>query len=154
MKRLPCWQYRDGHWRAGHLHSEQGGVHRHPALLAASNSVVIVHAVMDIDTLGTFTMSKAAFPALKAVKSSCIINISMTLHYGATWYQTHASAAKVNAPDIYCSRRTVAVSIHIILSEHNPHAMAFHASQPVRAVISTWYQTHASAAKVCLHENP
>lgn len=24
-----------------------------------------------------------------------IINISMTLHYGATWYQTHASAAKV-----------------------------------------------------------
>ena len=50
---------------------------------------------MDIDTLGTFTMSKAAFPALKAAKSSCIINISMTLHYGATWYQTHASAAKV-----------------------------------------------------------
>ena len=53
-------------------------------------------AVMDIDTLGTFTMSKAAFPALKAAKSSCIINISMTLHYGATWYQTHASAAKVS----------------------------------------------------------
>ena len=53
---------------------------------------------MDIDTLGTFTMSKAAFPALRAAKSSCIINISMTLHYGATWYQTHASAAKVCLP--------------------------------------------------------
>lgn len=58
--------------------------------------VCCLTAVMDIDTLGTFTMSKAAFPALKAAKSSCIINISMTLHYGATWYQTHASAAKVS----------------------------------------------------------
>jgi peroxisomal 2,4-dienoyl-CoA reductase len=50
--------------------------------------------VMEIDALGTFTMSRAAFPALKAAQSSCIINISMTLHYGATWYQVHASAAK------------------------------------------------------------
>lgn len=50
--------------------------------------------VFDIDTLGTFTMSKAAFSALKDCGSGCIINISMTLHYGATWYQTHASAAK------------------------------------------------------------
>lgn len=50
--------------------------------------------VFDIDTLGTFTMSKAAFKDLKACGSGCIINISMTLHYGASWYQTHASAAK------------------------------------------------------------
>ncbi|KAL3146836.1 hypothetical protein ABBQ38_014810 [Trebouxia sp. C0009 RCD-2024] len=50
--------------------------------------------VFDIDTLGTFTMCKAAFKPLKACQSGCIINISMTLHYGATWYQTHASAAK------------------------------------------------------------
>lgn len=50
--------------------------------------------VFDIDTLGTFTMSKAAFQGLKACGSGCIINISMTLHYGASWYQTHASAAK------------------------------------------------------------
>ena len=26
-----------------------------------------------------------------------IINISMTLHYGATWWQSHACAAKVGA---------------------------------------------------------
>ena len=56
------------------------------------------NAVFDIDTLGTFTMSKAAFQGLKACGSGCIINISMTLHYGASWYQTHASAAKVIVP--------------------------------------------------------
>eukprot|EP00891_Asterochloris_glomerata_P005574 jgi/Astpho2/5574/Aster-02830 len=50
--------------------------------------------VLEIDALGTFTMSRAAFPALKAAGDSCIINISMTLHYGATWWQTHAAAAK------------------------------------------------------------
>lgn len=50
--------------------------------------------VMDIDTVGTFNMSHAAFPELKKAQSSTIINISATLHYGATWYQAHASAAK------------------------------------------------------------
>lgn len=52
---------------------------------------------MDIDTVGTFNVSRAAFPALKAAgagKGALIINISATLHYGATWYQAHASAAK------------------------------------------------------------
>lgn len=52
---------------------------------------------MDIDTVGTFNVSRAAFPALKAAgggKGAVIINISATLHYGATWYQAHASAAK------------------------------------------------------------
>jgi NAD(P)-dependent dehydrogenase (short-subunit alcohol dehydrogenase family) len=42
---------------------------------------------MEIDAVGTFTMSRAAFQALKEAKSSVIINISATLHYGATWYQ-------------------------------------------------------------------
>ena len=50
--------------------------------------------VMDIDTVGTFNMSSAAFELLKKSKSSGIINISATLHYGATWYQCHPSAAK------------------------------------------------------------
>ena len=40
-------------------------------------------------------LCRAAFQALKASGAGVIINISMTLHYGATWYQTHASAAKV-----------------------------------------------------------
>jgi hypothetical protein len=50
---------------------------------------------MEIDALGTFNMSRAAFEALAAARSSLIINISMTLHYAATWWQAHASAAKV-----------------------------------------------------------
>jgi peroxisomal 2,4-dienoyl-CoA reductase len=51
--------------------------------------------VLEIDTLGTFTMCRAAFPALQAAKGSCVINISATLHYGATWYQVHSPAAMV-----------------------------------------------------------
>lgn len=50
--------------------------------------------VMEIDTVGVFNMSSAAFPALQKSGSGAIINISMTLHYGATWFQAHASAAK------------------------------------------------------------
>lgn len=49
---------------------------------------------MEIDTVGVFNMSSAAFPALKESGAGAIINISMTLHYGATWFQAHASAAK------------------------------------------------------------
>lgn len=48
--------------------------------------------VMEIDALGTFNMCRAAYPYLKG--GGVIINISMTLHYGASWYQCHASAAK------------------------------------------------------------
>lgn len=60
--------------------------------------------VMEIDTQGVFNVSRAAFPALKRddwkeaaqsrLDSALIINISATLHYGATWYQAHAMAAK------------------------------------------------------------
>jgi len=55
--------------------------------------------VIGIDLLGTFNMSKAAFLPLSASKG-CIINISATLHYGATIYQTHASAAKAGVDSI------------------------------------------------------
>mmetsp|Transcript_14297 Transcript_14297/g.20222 ORF Transcript_14297/g.20222 Transcript_14297/m.20222 type:complete len:289 (+) Transcript_14297:80-946(+) len=51
--------------------------------------------VMDIDAGGVFNMSTACFGALSETESQAtIVNISMTLHYGATWYQSHASAAK------------------------------------------------------------
>ncbi|CAM9903603.1 unnamed protein product [Ectocarpus sp. 12 AP-2014] len=50
--------------------------------------------VMEIDTVGVFNMSSAAFPALRESGTGAIINITMTLHYGATWFQAHASAAK------------------------------------------------------------
>lgn len=63
--------------------------------------------VLDIDAVGTFSTSRAAFPALKRAaerssnpssssppSSPVVINISATLHYGATWWQAHACAAK------------------------------------------------------------
>ena len=48
---------------------------------------------MDIDAVGTFNVSRAAFPALSTA-GGVIVNVSATLHYGATWYQAHACAAK------------------------------------------------------------
>lgn len=54
--------------------------------------------VMAIDTLGTFNMCRAGHSLLKltanAENPSTVINISATLQYGATWWQSHASAAK------------------------------------------------------------
>ena len=43
--------------------------------------------VMEIDAIGTFAMSRAAFPAMRQRGGGRIINISATLHYGATWWQ-------------------------------------------------------------------
>ena len=58
--------------------------------------------VMAIDAAGTFHMCRAAYALLSetvsahpsSIASTCIINISATLQYGATWWQAHASAAK------------------------------------------------------------
>jgi len=55
--------------------------------------------VIEIDAIGTFHMSKAAFEELKKTKGS-IVNISATLHYTATLYQIHASAAKAAVDSI------------------------------------------------------
>lgn len=43
--------------------------------------------VIEIDTIGTFTVTKTCFEELKKSKQGVVINISATLHYGATWYQ-------------------------------------------------------------------
>jgi len=59
---------------------------------------------MDIDSVGTFTMCHEALKYLKkgglgqdpSTAGGTIINISATLHYTATWYQIHVSAAKVS----------------------------------------------------------
>jgi peroxisomal 2,4-dienoyl-CoA reductase len=51
-------------------------------------------AVIDIDLIGTFNMTRAAFTALKAAKASVILNISATLHYQGTLMQSHVMAAK------------------------------------------------------------
>ncbi|CAO2816589.1 unnamed protein product [Amaranthus hypochondriacus] len=57
--------------------------------------------VMDIDSVGTFTMCHEALKYLKkgglgrtSSSGGTILNISATLHYTAAWYQTHVSAAK------------------------------------------------------------
>lgn len=49
--------------------------------------------VVDIDLKGTFNVSRAALPHLKA-RGGSLINISATLQYLATLGQVHASAAK------------------------------------------------------------
>ncbi|GMG99278.1 hypothetical protein Nepgr_001118 [Nepenthes gracilis] len=57
--------------------------------------------VMDIDSVGTFTMCHEALRYLKkggpgrsSSSGGIILNISATLHYAASWYQIHVSAAK------------------------------------------------------------
>lgn len=50
--------------------------------------------VIDIDLLGTYNVSKACMPHMQAERTPSIINISATLHYGATIMQSHVSAAK------------------------------------------------------------
>lgn len=57
--------------------------------------------VMDIDSVGTFTMCHEALKYLKkggpgrsSAQGGFILNISATLHYTAAWYQLHVSAAK------------------------------------------------------------
>jgi peroxisomal 2,4-dienoyl-CoA reductase len=50
--------------------------------------------VVEIDLLGSFNATKAAFEPLQASGNGCIINITATLHYHGTPLQVHASAAK------------------------------------------------------------
>lgn len=50
--------------------------------------------VMDIDANGTFNVSRAAFERWLRDNGGAIVNISATLHYGATPLVAHASAAK------------------------------------------------------------
>ncbi|KAK9152489.1 hypothetical protein Syun_010798 [Stephania yunnanensis] len=63
--------------------------------------------VLDIDSVGTFTMCHAALKYLKqggpgrdSSSGGLILNISATLHYTATWYQIHVSAAKAAVDSI------------------------------------------------------
>ncbi|KAJ8493299.1 hypothetical protein OPV22_015020 [Ensete ventricosum] len=63
--------------------------------------------VMDIDSVGTFTMCHEALKYLKKggpgkgpSAGGIILNISATLHYTASWYQIHVSAAKAAVDSI------------------------------------------------------
>jgi len=61
--------------------------------------------VIEIDLVGTFNMSRAAFAELKKSKG-IIINISATLHYSTTPWQVHASAAKAGVDSLTTSLAT------------------------------------------------
>lgn len=61
---------------------------------AAALSYNAFKTVMDIDTLGTFNMSKAAFTGAMRERGGVIINISATLHYVGVPMQVHAGCAK------------------------------------------------------------
>jgi peroxisomal 2,4-dienoyl-CoA reductase len=50
--------------------------------------------VIDIDLVGTFNSSRAAFEQLRSSGHGLVLNISATLHYHGTPLQAHASAAK------------------------------------------------------------
>jgi len=50
--------------------------------------------VLEIDTLGTFNMSQAAFKGFMGENGGVIINITASLHWNGTALQAHASAAK------------------------------------------------------------
>src|SRR4051812_43057621 len=50
--------------------------------------------VIEIDLVGTFNATRAAFQHLQASKNGLVLNISATLHYHGTPMQIHASAAK------------------------------------------------------------
>jgi 2,4-dienoyl-CoA reductase [(3E)-enoyl-CoA-producing], peroxisomal len=56
--------------------------------------------VIDIDLIGTFNASRAAFEQLKASGNGFVLNISATLHYHGTPLQIHASAAKAGVDAI------------------------------------------------------
>ncbi|MEM1417920.1 MAG: SDR family oxidoreductase [Myxococcota bacterium] len=61
---------------------------------AAQLSYNAFKTVVSIDTLGTYNVCKAAFDRALRKSGGVIVNVSATLHYGATPLQAHAAAAK------------------------------------------------------------
>ena len=75
--------------------------------------------VVDIDLKGTFNVSRAALPHLKA-RGGSVINISATLPYLGTMGQSHAAAAKAGIDSL---TRTLAV-------EWGPHGIRVNGIAP------------------------
>ncbi len=85
----------------GHIDTIVNGAAGNFLAPAAQLSYNGFRAVMDIDALGTFHVCKAGFEkALRDRGGGVILNISATLHYGATPMQVHASAAKAAVDSI------------------------------------------------------
>lgn len=77
----------------GHLDIIVNGAAGNFLCLAENLSPNGFGAVVDIDLKGTFHVSKAALPHLRA-RGGAILNVSATLHYLGTPAQLHVSAAK------------------------------------------------------------
>ena len=73
---------------------------------AATLSSKGFRTVLEIDAVGTYNTSRAAFLAAMRDHGGAIVNISATLHYGGTPLQVHAAAAKAA---IDAMTRTLAV---------------------------------------------
>ena len=73
---------------------------------AAQLSYNAFKTVLEIDTIGTYNVTRAAFDRALRDRGGHVINISATLHYAATPMQVHASAAKAGIDAI---TRTLAV---------------------------------------------
>lgn len=74
---------------------------RTPPVQASAEELSVngFRTVMEIDTIGTFAMSRAAFPAMSQRGGGRVVNISATLHYGATWWQvTRRKKSPAEAP--------------------------------------------------------
>jgi 2,4-dienoyl-CoA reductase [(3E)-enoyl-CoA-producing], peroxisomal len=61
---------------------------------AATLSSKGYRTVLEIDAVGTYNVSRAAFLAWMRDHGGSIVNISATLHYGGTPLQVHAASAK------------------------------------------------------------
>jgi 2,4-dienoyl-CoA reductase [(3E)-enoyl-CoA-producing], peroxisomal len=100
--------------------------------------------VVDIDLKGTFNVSRAALPFLKA-QGGAVINISATLPYLGTIGQSHAAAAKAGVDSL---TRTLAV-------EWGPHGIRVNGIAPgpiegtegVRRLTNE--KSRQSALKIC-----
>eukprot|EP00127_Corallochytrium_limacisporum_P006753 Clim_evm23s235 gene=Clim_evmTU23s235 len=80
--------------KAGSLHvlcNNAAGNFMAPGNMLTTNGL---KKVLDIDFVGTFNMSKAAYEPLKAAKGGVILNTTATLQYKAMPYQLHAAGAK------------------------------------------------------------
>lgn len=80
--------------REGGLHIVVNGAAGNFLCPAAQLSSNGFRTVLDIDAVGTFNVSRVAFDKALRDGGGTILNISATLHYGATLMQVHASAAK------------------------------------------------------------
>ena len=58
--------------------------------------------VLEIDTVGTFNCTKAAYEVYMKDHGGVVVNLSATLHYSGTPLQAHAGSAKAAIGMMYC----------------------------------------------------